>query len=192
MSTITWNPWKHAILQGLHAGIWQLAYKHIIIWVKTVRVNAWSSDIIFCLYLSDFSLLPKLTRKSVVALIWPEIRKRISHIEMIIFVITCFTEVWRWLILNIDYRGHLNLMAVNVTDQSLARQLEVRNINLHIVHTITWSAVHEYEWNSLTLDQIVILDCTTTFYEEKIYNTMKCYNTMSFTLSSVTVSGQYK
>ncbi len=38
---------------------------------------------------------------------------------------TCFTEA---LILNIDCRAHLNSMAVNVTDQSLVRQL-LTNIN---------------------------------------------------------------
>ncbi len=49
--------------------------------------------------------------------------KRISKIQMMILVNTCFTEAWRWLILHIDYKAHLNLMAINVTDQSLVRQL---------------------------------------------------------------------
>ncbi len=36
---------------------------------------------------------------------------------------TCFTEAWQWVRLDIDYRAHLNLMAVNITDQSVVRQL---------------------------------------------------------------------
>ena len=42
---------------------------------------------------------------------------------MMILLNSCFTEAWWWLILNIDYRAHLDLMAVNVTDQSVVKQL---------------------------------------------------------------------
>ncbi len=62
-------------------------------------------------------------KRSVEALIWQEIGKRINNIKMMILVKTCFIEAWWWLILNINFRAHLNLMAINVTAQSLVRKL---------------------------------------------------------------------
>ena len=61
-----------------------------------------------------------------------------------------------WLILNIDYRAHLNLMAINVTGQSWVRQLLARLstsvVHLH-VHRLTLSSIGRvlcWTWSYMT------------------------------------------
>ncbi len=44
--------------------------------------------------------------------LWLGIGVKTSNIKMMIFFDTCFTEAWRWSILNIVYKVHPNLKAV--------------------------------------------------------------------------------
>ena len=87
-------------------------------------------------------------------------------IKIMILMNTCFNEAWRWLILQIDYRAHSNLIAVNVTGhiavlEHFGWRYPLQNLMIN-QKLLTWLMLHA---ETITLTSVVWFWAVMAFFD---------------------------